>query len=531
MQLHRSIDRRRIASNDKGNAAVIPRRELCLALATLPLLVGCATLAKHPTGFKPANYTIAAATVGLGYWMYAWGANNRPIELPEPQATAIRRHAIFIGDHAHALNVRFNTRDTHLDPVEYAAYLDSMVDAIDRSKASQVLIYVHGGMNDLAETPEKSWKLFSAMGLAQDTTTTFPIFVDWESGLRSSYVQHLSRIRQGRYEHTAAWVGIFPYVYSIDFVSGLARAPYPIGSALLNRIHADADDRRSLNEHGHAGGGNAAPRDSTAPKKVRVDSGHFLPRHQPVRDALSKGLIPFQLASAPLVDMFGSPAWENMHRRTSELFQRDGEIMRAEYTPRDGALAQLLDRLERYFADTSNHRKDSTKVVLIGHSMGTIVIARFLRESKLPISDIVFMAGAATVRQFGDAVVPYLETHPRARFYNLTLHSSCEIRETHAGGLTPNGSLLVWLDDYLNRPETPEDNMIGRWTSLPAVQRRVPPDIAPRVTFKGFGYRDSTVIGSFGKDHSKPCQHGEFSDPQSMFWRRSFWEVRGSPTM
>jgi pimeloyl-ACP methyl ester carboxylesterase len=251
----------------------------------------------------------------------------------------------------------------------------------------------------------------------------------------------------------------------------------------------------------------------------------------PLKEALR---APLQLTLAPVVDMFGSPAWENMHRRTNELFRQDPETIHDQFAPPNGALSVLLRRLETYLQER-NKRPDTMRVVFIGHSMGTIVLTRFIRESRLPISSIVFMAGASTVRQFEETVVPYLAAHPETHFYNLTLNKVCEVRETHFGSFSPNGSLLVWLDDYLNRPETPEDHMIGRWTSLPAVLERLPAPIDTQVTFKGFGYRDTTVIGSFGDigdigdigdKASKPCQHGEFSKPEAHFWRKKFWSTR-----
>lgn len=496
-----------------------------IAAAALAL-TGCATLANHPTGFKPANYAVAAGTLGFMYWgAYAGAFNSKPVVFHDAGAEVLRRHAIYVGEHSRPLDVRLAAFDT-LGSAAYDAYLDSMMVALDHSRAKRILIYVHGGMNRLQEGPERNWALYQAMSAAGDTAEMFPIFVNWESGMHASYVQHLIHIRQGQYENSLWWKGVMPYVYSVDFMSGVLRSPFPVGSAIANRVRSDADLRRNERAAAMSAARRPASRVTTLSSGMRVDSGYFLPRRTWFRRALSFPAAPFQFAAAPFVDMFGDPAWANMHRRTSELFRRDSDEPSASYRESDGALAVLLRRLERYVADTAHRRRDSLDVVLIGHSMGAIVLTRFIRDSRLPISNIVFMASAATVREFETTVVPYLEAHPRVQFYNLTLHKSCEILETHVGGLSPNGSLLVWLDDYLTHPETPDDYMVGRWRSLPAVLERVPPSVAPQVTFKGFGYRDPTVPGSFGAGNSKPCQHGEFSDTASRFWRPAFWQVR-----
>ena len=96
--------------------------------------------------------------------------------------------------------------------------------------------------------------------------------------------------------------------------------------------------------------------------------------------------------------------------------------------------------------------------------MGGIVTNQILRDYRdLPIHDVVYMASASSVRGYEESVYPFLEekrengAYPRV--YHLTLHPKAEIRE-RGFILAPQGSLLVWIDDFLCNPKTPRE---ARW--------------------------------------------------------------------
>jgi hypothetical protein len=153
------------------------------------------------------------------------------------------------------------------------------------------------------------------------------------------------------------------------------------------------------------------------------------------------------------VDAVGKSAWDVRLRRTDLMFHRE-ESGRAR-----GALAEFLDEL----AQQIDPSWDTTR---IGHSMGSIVVNRILTEyDAIEFDRIVYMGAAATVGDCEDAVFPYLRSHPAAHMYHLTLRHKSEVRET-AFAPVLQGSLLVWIDDFLSTPITPRGRTVGRYLNL-----------------------------------------------------------------
>jgi pimeloyl-ACP methyl ester carboxylesterase len=76
---------------------------------------------------------------------------------------------------------------------------------------------------------------------------------------------------------------------------------------------------------------------------------------------------------------------------------------------------------------------------MIGHSMGTIVVNELVQVyPDLPYESLVYMAGAANIRDTQKAVVPLLtQNRGCTRFYGLMLHPINDAREATGGGLIP----------------------------------------------------------------------------------------------
>src|ERR1700740_564743 len=127
-------------------------------------------------------------------------------------------------------------------------------------------------------------------------------------------------------------------------------------------------------------------------------------------------------------------------------------------SPRQGSTRSSSTELERFI--DGHGGADKFEVVLVGHSMGTIVINHLLRAStRLPVSRIVYMAAACTIKDYEDTVFPYLRQHPRAQISQLVLHHTAELRESNLMlfrwlDFAPRGSLLLWIDNFLSSPDT-----------------------------------------------------------------------------
>ena len=116
------------------------------------------------------------------------------------------------------------------------------------------------------------------------------------------------------------------------------------------------------------------------------------------------------------------------------------------------------------------------------------------------------------------------------------------------GGLPPQGSLLVWIDEMFGGPRTVDDRTFGRWFNIEQTIQLFPPQVRSRMHFRVFPSQgdlkdgDAEERGEFhrsctpgpGKSFVKgqgssavdrstrchPTKHAEFAD--YAFWRDAF---------
>ena len=159
-------------------------------------------------------------------------------------------------------------------------------------------------------------------------------------------------------------------------------------------------------------------------------------------------------------------------------------------------------------------------VNLIGHSMGAIVVTNILaRHPRLLADNVVFMGGAARIKDVENVLVPWLANplHAQARFYNLSLDPYNELAERGFYDSVPRGSLLNWIDGIFGEVNSFKDRTVGGWWNITRTAEDVfrvhgmKPKLAERVTLKRF------AIG----DDQGPQVHGAFDD--YCFWQPAFW--------
>ncbi|MDH4361308.1 MAG: alpha/beta hydrolase, partial [Nitrospirota bacterium] len=240
--------------------------------------------------------------------------------------------------------------------------------------------------------------------------------------------------------------------------------------------------------------------------------------------------LPSKLLLSPLIDGIGQGAWHNMLRRTQMLFYREEAFDIRDFRDNSPKIRKMLTQgpdggaysLFRALRDLLQANPHTLEMTIIGHSMGTIVLNRVLREfPDLPVRNIVYMAAACSIDDFRTSVIPYLlrSENQEARFYNLMLHPDAEVREWQKSflDLTPRGSLLVWIDNFLSAPQTTLDRTLGSWENIIQATHIIPLDVRPRITLKAF------CIG--GPTCKAPATHGAFSDKAFRFWRPEFWQI------
>jgi len=155
---------------------------------------------------------------------------------------------------------------------------------------------------------------------------------------------------------------------------------------------------------------------------------------------------------------------------------------------------------------------------LIGHSMGTIVINDAYRECpNLAARNIVYMAAACSIRDFQVSTGRYIDKNPRVNFYNLCLHPRAELEESHAWGTPVRGSLLVWIDEFFQSPESFGDRTLGTFENAVIAYKLLPQ--TSHVRLKAFPFEADQTSPGVGV----PRNHGDFTSFK--FWHPSFWET------
>lgn len=369
----------------------------------------------------------------------------------------------------------------------------------------KVLIYVHGGLNSETGSIERATSIHKKL-LEQDYAA-FPLFLIWPSSLHSSYVDHLLWVRQGK----SRWWGpvLAPLYLAEDVLRTVARAPivwlYQMGHTVTSFGVTSPDER-------------VAARRWESRRDLKIKRGRECRAawEGPVL-ALSNALtLPIRVVTMPIVDAAGSSAWRNMLRRTSMFFDTQEEF-ETDFVPEGakGGLSRFLDRLEQQ----CDKERDGWEITLVGHSMGAIIVNQILRRyPTLPVKNIVYMAAACSVREYQDSVFPFMERpeHRDTRMYHLVLHEDAETNEIFWAypEFVPRGSLLIWIDNFYERPDTWLDRRAGRWVNLMAGIHLREKSISDRVFIKQFDVGRDAPQGN-------PQVHGGFG--QFAFWEQSFW--------
>ena len=161
------------------------------------------------------------------------------------------------------------------------------------------------------------------------------------------------------------------------------------------------------------------------------------------------------------------------------------------------------------------------------------------------------MGAACSIDDFTTSALPYLQRYPETQFYNLSLHPVAEVGEINLADLPPRGSLLVWLDNFLEHPVTEQERTLG-WVGKTCVPkqrdgRAADPGVFMQTTnpalLKNRLHFQSFSVGFGGIDQMRklkyqwnqdpkpvdisqtagdtPLKHGDFSDMP--YWLPEFW--------
>jgi len=355
-----------------------------------------------------------------------------------------------------------------------------------------IVIYIHGGLNKFDDTinrVENTYKRILA-------NKQYPIFISWESGPLTNYSDHLFAIRNGERDLLKA-IPSSPFILIEDALRSIARIPASswniIGGQTNVSISILTDEEKNAYK-----------------SEYRIDNNTSMHVHS---DSQSTGhdffdfatiINPTKFVTAPFIDGLGKGAWRSMLRRSDLILHSQEAYEGKGENGGKTAAYDFLDRLNKEYHDTNK--------TLIGHSMGTIVANNILiRFPDLNFNTVVYMAAACKIKDLEQSVVPWLKKDDNRTFYNLTLNPYRDINENSFYDFFPRGSLLVWIDDFLEDVNSFEDRTAGYWFNIVRSAEVVfPKDIRNQVHLTKFGIKDCS-----------PQNHGEFDD--FTFWKQNFW--------
>lgn len=78
---------------------------------------------------------------------------------------------------------------------QYVEHIKDEIDAYGKNNPQRILIYIHGGLNSPYGSINRAVQLSDGI-LAADS---YPIFINWQSSLMSSYWEHVWYVRQGEH--------------------------------------------------------------------------------------------------------------------------------------------------------------------------------------------------------------------------------------------------------------------------------------------------------------------------------------------
>jgi hypothetical protein len=434
--------------------------------------------------------------------------------------------------------------------------LKKLFQHIEQKGKHRLVLFIHGGLTTLDSANQNAQ--IRGPEIAHDDTDAYPIFLNWEAGLWTSYGRHLAYERNGTsYRGTpSAWyaVAITPLVFLSDV--GRSVANHSMNTVLnFSKVLENNDywyqnrpatfvtknkfleTLREFSKHPE----NSQKDDSffhaglcydplphrppfelyLGPDITAVDVGQF---------ALGSTTIPLQLATEPVVDTIGTPAWKNMLRRTRTMFfpaenfiTTNGNLtenLSATAPPPQithGAAYQFFDQLNAFLKTHPDYYLD-----VFAHSMGAIVMNEAYRNfPDLRVRKLVYMAAACTIRDFLVGPGKDLERN-HTEFYNLCLHPRRELDEVEGYGVPARGSLLTWIDEFFESPASFGDRTLGSFQNCVIAYRLLPQ--TSRIHLKAFGIARKDDPKGF---LAGPQKHGDFGN--FPFWKPCYWSTEVRP--
>ena len=377
-------------------------------------------------------------------------------------------------------------------------------------------IYIHGGLNSFKDTVDRVKNTYKRF-LKENQ---YPVFICWKSDLLPNYVDYLFAIRNGERNMEKA-IPTSPFIFVKDVARSIARTPisYLNNNIPINWFVEIKDEKKITDEIEKS----LESEQIESKFNLHKKNENYPPEGFKAFMTIS-GLWDFvtlwnpaKLLTTPLADGFGKGSWRSMLRRTDLILNSQIAF--------DGMESKKLDECEKrdksetaasyFLKELRKDKYKNLKKTLIAHSMGTIVANNILTMfPDINFDKVVYMAAACKIKDVKNSVVPWLRKEKTRRFYNLTLNPYIEIHENVHYDFIPRGSLLIWIDTFLEDINSFEDRTTGYWCNIIRSAKVVfPKEIRQQVHLTRFGIKDKS-----------PQVHGEFDEFN--FWDERFWSLK-----
>lgn len=433
---------------------------------------------------------------------------------------------------------------------DFKRYVDNILDRAELwSRTNQpvsgntkqvvrILIHIHGGLNQWDDTVDRMKLVPKIMTESNYSNRYYPIFISWPSSYKTSYSEHLTRLRQGNRSPLFAKLSM-PVLLATDAAEAAVGMPLAWGYQLINiknRLLYSQEEkhpgsfwaRRVSRNYKMAVTNSLRPEIQT---NYHVMVGEMA---RSVDDLILRRYF-VGVVTTPLRASIGTwaegamtaDAWQVMKRRTGNLFYPPDKFEMGRNDQPDYLQLSRNPPAGEFFryltARIQTHTNLQYRITFVGHSMGTIVLNRLFvayREQWLDsqaIENIVYMGAACSVWEALQAIPPLLtdKRSDNLKFYNLTLHPLAEMSEEMSSLVLPSGSLLYLIDTHLESPLGPLDRTLGSQVNLMSgIEAFEDVKVREKCYFKGFDFISGRI----------PEAHGDFSE--CPFWRCDFRELR-----
>lgn len=409
----------------------------------------------------------------------------------ENEVDAFRSHQIYIDKNG-------SLRDpvTKLIVSDEVSYVDGILKDIKESRASEVVIFIHGGLNTFESSTDRVKDINPKKVLTNEGK--YLLFISWHSGPFTNYGDHLFKLRRGANVGGLRGFASSPFIFLEDIVRSVARIPV----SSYNVVFGQNSVRKKKYSVAEASADRA---------QSFLKSKGFSIFDSPVNTGMTTKdwwsvANPTKLVTAPFVDALGSGAWNSMLRRADLVMVKDLVFNSPPNVDTSTAVAKFLEKYPVLGGD-------GIETTIIAHSMGAIIANNIISSyPHIEFSNIVYMAAACRLKDLGLTIAPYIEKNRKSKFYNLSLSPYRDIAENTKYDFVPRGSLLMWIDDTFGSTNSFQDRTAGYWLNIVR---------GADVAFSVVQDKKRIHLTQFAIKGQVPLKHGDFGDFK--FWDENFW--------